>query len=152
LLQLIPLNSQVSEALLRILSCYLAESLSSASAAVDEAGSMPFAVQIRAESAAVVAILLCLVLQNTAHLWMVVYQQFLAAGCSGLLLELLIPHILQDQLTSLDPAIMQVGLIIIPYLHTYMEVCTYHTYLHPLLMPVLTSFAHLPVRNDDLKR
>lgn len=98
----------MGDALLQVLSCYLAESLISATAAVSGAGGMPFAVQIRAEAAAAVAILLCLALGDTGHLWSVVYQQFAAAGCSALLLELLIPHILRDQLTSLDPAVMQV--------------------------------------------
>ena len=58
---------QVGEALLQVLACYLAESLSSAPTAGEGSGSMPFAAQIRAEAAAAVAILLCLALGNTGH-------------------------------------------------------------------------------------
>lgn len=96
---------QVGDALMKLLSGYLTQSLPSET---DSGDSSSLVIQIQAEAAANAAILLCLALKTEAQLWASVYPKFEAARCSATFLQLLSPHILRNQLTSLAPAVMQV--------------------------------------------
>lgn len=91
-----------------ILSGYITASLSSSfHGTLTEDNSLVESMQ--AEGAATAAILLCLGLKREKQLWAELYPEFGRAGRSSIFLELLIPHILSNRLTSLAPDVMQVN-------------------------------------------
>ena len=103
---------QVSKILMRVLSGYLSDALPhppEASRGPEDA----LVPQIQAEAAANAAILLCLAVGREEELWSAVYPKFEACKSSAAFLQLLIPPILRNQLTSLDPAVMQASLDVV---------------------------------------
>lgn len=109
--------------MMKVLFGYISETLPSSRAGEDDSNAL--VLQIQADAAANAAILLCLAIKKEAELWSSVYPKFEASNCASTFLQLLIPHILRNRLTSLAPGIMQACPYLGPCRHIPLLNCSY---------------------------